>query len=544
MAKIPEFERRQLASSVVGTPGEDRSGQMILNTVSDTLNKGVAVGTELYKEREKAKNDTLVAKSQIDFMQEIEDETLAHEQEFAAFKGDPAERQRVYEDRIRTLFATRVNAMPTNDSKVRFEREGYQLVGRSLMREQERSSAQQSLVARGDTLDGLNTLATQAAKMGASTQIPLATKLQQIENYKSLATNLIDKSAKNLTPNDKAMLDEKGPEMILKGFAASSMMENPHELVQAIDSGKFDQLNPEEKQELRNGAIKNIKNLEERGKVNALFSDFEANTGIFDKFAKGDPSAMVDLQNIPDTEQRKIMMSMLLGDTANAVDSFDAQFDLMNKMRELEIDSSTKQSKANMEELVNFTGTVAQYASEGKITAKTANDYMKKLAVPLYEKVKNPGGSFSNALLSAWEGIKSFSISWFNRSGNAAASKEDKKRAVSIYNDFQTILGKQKEVNSSTVAASIQQALSMDAVRRFPKLSGVDGVVTDTFSATGKVTATGIPGTGSAKPSAKAPKEEMVSVKSPKNVVKKVPKAVATQLLSSNLGYEVVDANT
>lgn len=536
MAKIPEFERRQLASSVVGTPGEDRSGQMIFNTAADTINKGVAVGTQIYQEREKAKNDTLVAKSQIDFMRELEDETLAHEEEFATFKGDPSERQKVYEDRVRTLFNTRLESMPTNESKVRFEREGYQMVGKALMRETERASAQQSLVAREDTLTGLNGLATQAAKMGASTKIPLATKLQQLDNYNTLASNLINASAKNLTQEDRIKLEKSYPEMILKGFASSAVMENPHELVQAIDSGKFDALDPQEKADLRTNAIKQIGNLEERGKVNALFTDFEANSAIFDKFAKGDPSAMVDLQNIPDTQQRKIMTEMLLGDTANSVDSFEAQFDLMNKMKSLEINSKGNKSKANMESLINFMGDVAQYSRDGQITPKTAQMYMKKLAVPLYEKIKNPGNSFFNSLVSAWDGIVSFV--------GGGDSKESKKRAVSIYEDFNTVLAKQPEVNSSTVASSLQQALQMDAVRKNPRLAAVNGNITDILSTAGKIDSVGVPGTGTVKPDASVSKDDMVTIKSPKGVKRKVPKATATQLLSSKLGYEVVDANT
>lgn len=542
MAKIPEFERRQLASSVVGTPGEDRSGQMVFNAVADTTNKLTSTGMQLYQEREKAKNDTLVAKSQIDFMKELEDETVAHEEEFATFKGDPSERQKVYEDRVRTLFNTRLNAMPTNESKVRFEREGYQMVGKALMREAERASAQQSLVAREDTLEGLNGLATQAAKMGSNTRIPLATKLQQLDNYNILAANLVNASAKNLTAEDKIKLEKTHPEMILKGFAAGAIMDNPHELVQAIDAGKFDALDPLEKADLRNNAIKQIGNLEERGKVNALFTDFESNAAIFDKFAKGDPSAMVDLQNIPDTQQRKIMTEMLLGDTANSVDSFEAQFDLMNKMKALEINSKGNKSKANMESLINFMGDVAQYSRDGQITPKTAQAYMKKLAVPLYEKIKNPGFSFSNALVSAWDAIVSFSVG--GAGSVTTADKESKKKAVSIYEDFNAILAKQPEINSSSIAASLQQALRMDAVRKNPRLAAVDGNMTDIISAAGKVESAGIPGTGTAKPDAQAAKEEMVMIKSPKGVKRKVPKATATQLLSTKLGYEVVDANT
>lgn len=536
MAKIPEFERKQLASSVVGTPGEDRSGQMVFNAVADTTNKLTATGVQLYREREKAKNDTLVAKSQIDFMNELEDETMAHEEEFATFKGDPSERQKVYEDRVRTLFNTRLNAMPTNEAKVRFEREGYQMLGKALMRETERASAQQSLVARESTLEGLNGLATQAAKMGSNTRIPLATKLQQLDNYNTLAANLVNASAKNLTPEDKIKLEKTHPEMILKGFAAGAIMDNPHELVQAIDAGKFDALEPQEKAELRTNAIKQIGNLEERGKVNALFTDFETNAAIFDKFAKGDPSAMVDLQNIPDTQQRKIMTEMLLGDTANSVDSFEAQFDLMNKMKDLEINKKNTKSKANMESLINFMGDVAQYSRDGQITPKTAQAYMKKLAVPLYEKIKNPENSFMNSLVSAWNGIVSFV--------GGGVTQESKKRAVSVYEDFNTILAKQGDVNSSTVASALQQAMRMDAIRKNPRLAAVDGNVTDIISAAGKVDSTGVPGTGTAKPDAQAAKEEMVMIKSPKGVKRKVPKATATQLLSTKLGYEVVDANT
>lgn len=533
MPKIPEFERRQLASSVVGTPGEDQSGQMIFNSVAQNVNKATAAFSELHKERERVKNDTLVAKSQIDFLRNIEDETLRHEQEYSDFRGDARERSRAYDEKIQRLFNDQINAIPSDEARIKFEREGYGIINQARIREMKQASQQQALLAHQDTLTGINELAIQASKLGGNTNVDFQTKMSQLEYYQTFAKNLIDKSSRNLTPEDKYTLETAYPESILKGYAASAVVNAPHELLQAIDSGKFDKLKPQERESLRSDAIKSLKNLEEQGKYNDLLSNIQGHFDVLDKVAKGDPSAMIDIENLPDTPQNKTLKDLILTAPIGPVDQVETQFDLLNKMRDLEIDAETKTSKANAEALLSFMGDVVQAARDGKITKSIMSDYMKKTATPFYDKVKNPGkNSFQSSLASAWNAIVE------HVPALGGFGKIEKKQAVGIYRDFELILSKQKDINSQTVASALNQALKLDAIRRHPTLLGIEGTVTDIRNSNGTYSATGIPGTATKKADKKISTEKTIRIRAKNGKIYPLSEKDAKEFIDA--GYEVV----
>jgi len=170
MARVPEFQRRRLASSVVGVPGQDTSGQIIAQGVGQLGQSVAQFGQqELAKERERTLrkqriNDatwTSAQSAEYDFRSTQVFNNFQNE-----FKDDPLDKQDILRDRLTALGQQLGDNAPSDEAKASFQRMIDTSVGNILsqsVRWEDQQFASVAAMRSEQTAETLNTSALRAA---------------------------------------------------------------------------------------------------------------------------------------------------------------------------------------------------------------------------------------------------------------------------------------------------------------------------------------------------------------------------------------------
>lgn len=120
MGNIPEFTRRRLASSVVGTPGIDSSGQNAANAIAQSAGNVGSTFGQLAVEQAVAKDKAVAFDKQIGYEGALEEVHAQHVKDYAAFDGDPVTRAEAFRSKAAELRDATAEAMPSDRARTDF----------------------------------------------------------------------------------------------------------------------------------------------------------------------------------------------------------------------------------------------------------------------------------------------------------------------------------------------------------------------------------------------------------------------------------------
>lgn len=476
MAVIPEFERRRLASSVVGTPGVDESGQQAANAVARSANQVASVFGDIAVQRQQAKDAAYYNKTAIDADIAAADITQKHQEEYAQFRGDKMERVNALRTKLDALFKTQAENITSRGARDLFDKHAPSIMKSYLDNEIKTADLNQGVLAYGDTVASANTLAHRAAQIGQDQTTDFYGKQLQIESLIKRGNATYEASANVLSPEERAKLKTGIPEMISKGFLLASMDRNPEHVVEMLDSGKFDKyLSAEEKTKLKKDARAAVPKVQETREIDTLLDNIKTHQDSWDGYLAKDPATLGKLEQSNDEYSKALKDLWVKGDPdpvtqANTVMKLQAKFDSMTVGK-----GSNKQinKKTKLEDLQSFMTEVVDARKNGYISTDVANSYLKKIAEPMYKQIEvdhkggasasplNPLlGSISPAYVLYHAGVATLN-NWFNK--NKTQDVEKKAEAVLRYlQRFDSAKVKNAAEASALSRSVIRESAQMD----------------------------------------------------------------------------------
>ena len=486
MARIPKFQQRRLASSVVGTPGVDQSQQRAFASVSQAAGSAANVFGQLAAKRQKAKDDAIVNKELI--ILDIAQETLLreHQKENVDFEGDPQDRIQAFQNKSRKLFQQSIDGIASRNARQRFSLLGEQVIGGKLSREAKEADENQGIIAFNNTVDSVNQLALEAAELGLDTRLSLEEKRARMLTLVQLANMTVRDSKNVLSPENFIRLKESAPEAILRGAISTLVKNNPQELLVLLnDDNVKKQFDPEELAKFKADGIKNLKLAAENREIDKLIFSFQQGTEFLDKWKRGDPTILAQLQNAEGDPFLLSFSEYLINEPVDPVVSSIRQSGLMDRKSELDIAKKKKKSKkktmkAALEDGMDFLVDATKAAQDGEITRGQYIKHLNDVLGPFYDKMKKERSGGVASLFDIMPSTFALNIAqdWFRRNNLL----QDKEGLVTVMEDFESILAKQGPVTRASMSKSMGIALRNLMVTRDPRLallSGTPNVIID-----------------------------------------------------------------
>ncbi len=391
MAIIPEFQRRKLATSVVGTPGVDQSGEIIGESVARAAGQVADTAFKIAIERQEAKDAALANKTMIDFDMKTAQAFQAHQDEYSTFRGDKTERMNAFRTKADELFRATAEAIPSRGARDLFDRHGYSVMKSYIDKEMTSADLNQANLMMADTTDSINLLAQRAASVGRDPGADIMQKRATLTTLLKQGETTYAAAAKSLSHEQREKLKTAIPESISKGFLLSSMERNPEQVVEMLNDGTFDQLlSADEKTKMMKDAREALPKVQERRQIDVLLGGITANQGLWDKYVTRDPSLLSDLEQRDDEFAVALRDLALKGDPdpvnqANDIMRLTAKFETLTKKNWKGEEQKNKfGKKASLEELKAVMTDVVR----SQLPTDTKNAFLKKLSEPLYEKIK------------------------------------------------------------------------------------------------------------------------------------------------------------
>jgi hypothetical protein len=392
MAIIPEFQRQRLASSRVGTPGVDNSGQILARSVQSASSQVGSAAFRLAAERQAAKDSALANKALIDFDLETTKRLKKHQSEQSEFRGDTADRVKMFQDQAEELFSKSAETIQSRGARDIFERQGLGVIRQKVNQEIQAADRNQVTLAFNDTIDSANQLALTAAQL-AETDDPIDIKLEQLNAIRKRGQETLEAGSPLLDAKNRQVLKDSVPEMIDKGFLLTSLKDHPQDVLSMIEDGVFnDSISEKDIREIKGRAEKALVNLKDRVEFKQKLDILKENDDLVDKYSEGTLS-FVDIEKKEDEATRELFRDLLLEQNPLTQDEQADRFlSLTNRFEEL-VNKKGK-AKGTLEDLLDYQKDLVQARIDKVITQDQLNSLNKKLARPLYqrlEKAKSPG---------------------------------------------------------------------------------------------------------------------------------------------------------
>ena len=476
MARIPKFQQRKLASSLVGTPGVDTSTQQAFQAVGQAAGAAARVFGQLAAKRQKAKDDAITNKAIIDLDLAQEELLRTHQTENAEFRGDPRERIKGFQDKSRKLFREAIDAIPSRNAKQQFSILGERIVGAKLSREAKEADANQGILAFNDTVDSVNQLTLAAAQLGLDPSLALVEKRNRLLSLVQMGNETVRLSKSILSVENHRRLQDSTPEAILRGAISTLVTNNPQELLILLrDENVKKQFSPEELAKFNNDAVKNLKSAEERRELEQLFSSFDGATELLDRFKQKDPTLLAQLENAEPSAFTEAFKEYIINRPVDPVTSAVKQAELLDALSELHIKkrkNKRKTMKGTLEEAMSFMVKATEAAQDGAITEAQFTKHLSDVTGPFLDKVKKEQSGGLSSLVNLIPPVQAFNMikDWFVRNGI-----DNKEALVSVMDDFDAILNRQGKVTRASVSKATASALRNHMIRRDPRLGLLEG---------------------------------------------------------------------
>jgi hypothetical protein len=410
MSKIPEFQRQQLASPAVGTPGIDHSGEIFWDAASRAAEKAFYTTVDQSKKKEAAKDEAASAKSQMDLQRQLEDTTVKHDEAYSNFSGPLEERVKVYEDQAKQNYNDIFNSMPEGAARDKFSIAGQSLVTQSVINQTRTADRNRMVLATRTVNEQMNQNAFDLAGIAEQNR-SFESKIQDIQTRKGIMEKLTD--AQYLAPETRSQLKLALPEQMMKAYVSTAILNNPAEALQAIKSGIFGEVDPLVKKELEGQAQTAMTTFAKKAQVLSTMNNLGTLADVFGKMAKGERgAAVIALDAVPDPKVKGKLQQAIYQEDINSPSNPEAEAIINDKVLALEIDSKTKTATedavALTEAMMAITDSyLSNMETKDGISDKKYKQYLSEVLVPYISKIREQKpDTFISAHSGMWQAIK------------------------------------------------------------------------------------------------------------------------------------------
>lgn len=247
MPPIPEFQRRRLASSALGTAGVDTSGQQIGNSIAQATAGVADTMVKVAVKRQEALDKAVTFDTLMDYEAEMEKVTQENRQQYATFDGDPtvpAESLRTRGIELRDRFSA---SLSSDAARLDFlERSGSHL-NTKFKGELEYSSKNQVALGVEKLTSANNKLINKAYGLFMDTGVDYRNKLTTLNGLEARRLEAVNASQALLGVEETAKLDKSSRTGLVKAAVAGLMETDPTQAMQFLkDKGVKAALGPDD----------------------------------------------------------------------------------------------------------------------------------------------------------------------------------------------------------------------------------------------------------------------------------------------------------
>ncbi len=387
MGRIPEFTRRQLASSAVGTPGIDRSGERI--------GQSIAVAADKVSRDLRRKQDALDA---IDANQKIIDFELDYGDEIRQIKSDFADDPIGGVEAIRKagtkLSPSFLNQIRSDNVRQSVARMQQGVIKRQTLKAQIWANNQQVANAGVKMKNVARSLAIEASQ--EDTVDGLSDILKRMGDSEIAAQGLLGAEADTFI--------NEGTTEIAKSFIYGQLDRKPINAGALLSQGAFDEiLTLKEVNGFKEDARKAIETKIDNDKFQAVFDGYDADSEIIQEYqantltvGKIDIAKQELLDRGTPPEQLKFydaMREILLDNTTiDAVDNAEEYSTLMDEWHQLQVDTKGLNATGSLENILRFRRNASESHRRKVITKEKFNKFIELTATPLARKIEDEQG--------------------------------------------------------------------------------------------------------------------------------------------------------
>lgn len=381
--KIPEYQADKLASSLVGTPGQDQSGQMIGNAVTKAAGQVEDAALTIAKQRNDARVLAAANKASIDLDVVFDDVDRSHKEKFANSRISPQESNAAYRAALEERFNTSLEAIPDEQTRAHVAKYGYSALHQRLKSESTRADMQQAAFAFSDAEAATSLLGRRAAEVALSTddEQGKALALQALLNRGSTTHQV---ASKIVSPENSAKLQKVIPSTIAKGYLDALVDSDPLAIEDGLKRvGQF--LDADEIDKYKTDAKKSFELQKEKKDTERLMSVLSENDDLYKKYMDGS-LRYGDTRGMADQRAAKTLDNLRLkANTVNPETSFNREMAFNDQIFALISKEGTKDAavrkSATVESVLKLQNEILDSVND-TITPAQAESLLNRLRIP------------------------------------------------------------------------------------------------------------------------------------------------------------------
>jgi len=407
MGKIPEFQRRKLASSVVGTPGVDTSGALLTESIGRDIGRITSTLISVLGAKQKILNDVEANKKAIDFEVDY-DKAIRQVQLESIANPDQAIQQTIeLGNSLGNAFLSTIESDPVRQSVARLQQG---VIGRKIKAVSTWASGQQIINAGVNLTASFNNLTVWAE----------STDDLKVLDTIFVKTEEIGTVAKGVLGAKSRKFIDDGRKSIAMGFLYGQMDRNPVRAGEMLGKEVFKKiLDGKERKKFEKDIANAIKTKADKDRVKILTDNADRFIDITKKYGDGTLKVSeLDLLklNMQDTGSPEedikfvdIMRDTLLSSAVvTSVDNNKTIAKLANQWSSLAIDIKEGTAKGSAENIHRFLLDVAVAHKKKIITKDTQDAFITKATPTLNNKIKaeteRVEGSFAEGFAKFFKG--------------------------------------------------------------------------------------------------------------------------------------------
>lgn len=501
MPSIPQYQRERLASSLVGTPAVDTSGQEIAQSVAKF---GAEVAQPLFEaaiERKAAMDSVEASSLHADYVVASQQALEQHKRANLEYPSDKTgQLQQILDDTAKNVSDKASNPRV----KEMFAQHAAMVKGEALIKEQNWAFEQENTNTKNRIVTSNNTLASQANSLGMSTG--------SINDKLTALSELTRTAQQNMITAQRAGFDMtefgvKGLQSVNGGFIsgliesdpalASKLLESPEAFYAPDTAGnKIDTLGIKEREGYKDAARKKFEGAVATAQYQQKITAAQTHGDIYSKIVKGDATlADINALESPGNTPEENKNIEALRDIYLEAKPFDVKTDsgeyLQFKVKYDKITADLKKDRrltSPIDQVIGFDREITDAVQKKFITQEEGKNLRDMMIAPVYEKAKDAhSGGFFGLGQSHWEeGYQAIDQQLDKDKTLSGQAKEQRKYEVlkQFVSEF-TKRGIKTQTDSVNLA---QEIIKNNAVRTNPVLGTLPAMPNSIMTTNGQVT--------------------------------------------------------
>lgn len=402
MVSIPKYNREQLASSVVGTPGVDTSAANIFNSVADTADTFSKIAADAAAERKSRIDKAEALKLASDY--EIESYKIfeQHTKENAAA---PTESTKVLRERLETRMSEISQGITSPGVKDYFTSSAINTVEKNVFRGFDWEKTQEAANAQSNAMKTIENRADEANFAGRDGDFNKFAELMA-------GVPAITEVTKGILSAEKQReMESLAPKAIVTDYIYGALDANPALIAKQIKDGSLDYfvdaegntqrlLSPEDKKKYLDIAKERVVKLSDEAEANFLIETM-AEQDRLAELASKKALTQADIESIPDKDAQAVFQKLYqksnpMSDVQKSQIAQKLNTEFFEMTKRFVTDKQPIEDKVKLRHLLNFRNRV--YENFDALSTDQQNQFIKKLLPAIDKQLSKKAHWFSSEL--------------------------------------------------------------------------------------------------------------------------------------------------